>query len=153
MEQNEKIGQNLQYYVIPKPDLFYSLSLYHKKYINSRFYDLRIKSKTYVNRRKQHIENFNELPKLWSGKKISVFQVLIKKEDKFYLCGIPVFLREILVKRIEKTPLGNLGKQGLHNVWGYSILYISPTLQSLNSFGVLRDYGIISYNFKTGFFF
>lgn len=105
--------KNLQYYVIPKPDLFYSLSLYHKKYINSRFYDLRIKSKTYVNRRKQHIENFNELPKLWSGKKISVFQVLIKKEDKFYLCGIPVFLREILVKRIEKTPLGNLGKQGL----------------------------------------
>lgn len=102
--------KSLQYYVIPKSDLFYNLSLYHKKYINSRFYDIRVNSKTYVNRWNYNIKKFNVRRKPWSGKSMSVFQVLIKKEDKFYLCGIPVFLRQILVKRIEKNPLS---KQGL----------------------------------------
>jgi len=108
--------KNLQYSLIPKPDLFYNLSLHDKKYVNSRFYDIRLNSVLSVRRfsnsrsllnlrRFVHVYKKDNngirtyLDQPWLGREISFSQMLIKKEDKFYLCGIPVFLREILIKR------------------------------------------------------
>ena len=110
--------KNFQYYKIPRPDLFFNLSLHEKKYINSRFYDVRINSKLFRTRSSNNRRRLNVYSKSltdaytknYSGKKkalkglrsgieIAFSQILIKKEDKFYLCGIPVFLREILIKR------------------------------------------------------
>lgn len=110
-------AKNFYYYRIPRPDLFSNLSLYDKKYINSRFYDIRVNSQfstKHYDIRIQRPKLFSHLVRVYGrndfgkcptpgsprfGTDMAFSQILIKKEDKFYLCGVPVFLREILIKR------------------------------------------------------
>lgn len=112
-------AKNFYYYRIPRPDLFSNLSLYDKKYINSRFYDIRVNTRLDIKRfsdspklvllnlfskvvkiyTKNNFGMKTALPKPWAGTNMTFSQIFIKKEDKFYLCGVPVFLREMLIKR------------------------------------------------------